>query len=136
MIKCIHLLWLALWWVILIFMSFAISTGNIEIKFWPYIRNMICIPTMFDPDRFTRCSSFWFFNPLQYLPGQFSSRLLLWLATLGCCFLLLLTCSSLLQKFCPLTFVWLIECAPHLLVKVYGLIKMLLPFFSIILSLV
>ena len=40
------------------------------------------ISRMFNSRRFIRYSPFWFINPLQYLPVQFSFRLLLWLATL------------------------------------------------------
>ena len=54
-------------------------------NFWPnqsHIGNMTCVSRMFDFYRFTRCSPFWFFNPLEYLPVQFCSRFLLWLAKL------------------------------------------------------
>ena len=46
---------------------------------------MTCVSMFFDSHRFTSCSSFWVFNPFEYLPVHFV--LVFWLATLAFMFL-------------------------------------------------
>ena len=77
---------ITLWWVILIFMSFVLSTGNTEIEFWPHnIGNMTCVSSMFGSQRF---------NPLKYCPGSLGNYFLVfWLGWqyLHSCLLILIS---------------------------------------------
>ena len=58
-----HSFSITLWWAMLIFILFVLSTGN------KVLANSLYI-WMFDWHRFSRCSPFWFLNPLKYLLVQ------------------------------------------------------------------
>ena len=58
-----HSFSITLWWAMLIFILFVLSTGN------KVLTNSLYI-WMFDWHRFSRCSPFWFLNPLKYLLVQ------------------------------------------------------------------
>ena len=82
--KQMHASSVTLWQVVLIFMWFVLSSSSFHYHM-PYIHkeyDFVFISRMFNSHRFIRCAPFWFINPLEYLPVQFSFRLLLWLATL------------------------------------------------------
>ena len=71
------------WRVILLFMWFVLS----KVLAFTTICNthkeqdFVFISRIFNSHRFIRCFPFWFINPREYLPVQFSFRLMLSLAT-------------------------------------------------------
>ena len=72
---------ITLWWIIYNF-HVIFTFNKKQSSRWFTKVNMTYVSRMFDSPRYIRCSTLWFLNPLEYLPVQFSSRLLLWLATL------------------------------------------------------
>ena len=60
-----------------------LTTLRIHLIFMLFVLPIFTCVSMFDSHIFTRCYPFWFFNPPEYLLVQFSSRLLIRLATLA-----------------------------------------------------